>query len=182
MVEKSKSVSEESKPRKEADPMVRELRQVREVTKVDPPDFLKEEMGIVKRVMNYMMAMTPNRMVTAAEASHQQKQLFATLLLLLSVNRERFPIMMGWFLKVVQTSRSEGGVFSDRYIARCYSHMDLPAARLKAYSRLLNLLLIASGVNDKSILARRVDLDALLESFQDKEIKEKLLLYFAEGD
>lgn len=162
--------------------MIQELRLAKEVTGVEPPDFLKEEMSIVKRVVKYMQVMAVNRLVTPTEASHQQKQLFATLLLLLSVRRERFAVMMSWFLKVVQVSRAEGGVFSDRYIARYYGQMDLPADRLRTYSRLLNLLLVASGVSDKAILTRRVDLDALLASFQDKEIKEKLLLYFAAAD
>ena len=182
MVEKTKANAEETKTRKDVDPLVLELRRVKEVTKVEPPTFLKEELGIVKRVVSYMQVMAVNRPVTPAEAGHQQKQLFATLMLLLAVKRERFALMMGWFLKVVQTSRSEGGVFSDRYIARYYGQIDLPADRFRAYSRLLNLLLIASGVSDKTILARRVDLDALLESFQDKEIKEKLLLYFGAAD
>ena len=168
--------------KKVSDRMTKTRRQIVEVTNVEMNSFRREEFLLAERVAGYMKGMAVNKPVSPEEASSHQKSLFSTLLMFLSVDRERFTVMMDWLLAVIRESRAKNGVFSDRYVGRYYSQMDIAPDRLRAYSRLLNLLLVASGTFDRSIVARRVDIDAVLESFKDKEIKEKLLIYFGSTD
>ena len=152
--------------------------QIETIVKVSTKTLLDKELSLAEQLAHYINMMSPGKMVDKEDGVKYQKQLFNVIMNFLKSDRERFDIKMGWFLSVIRENRKDNGAFSDRHIMRFYAYLNLPTNRIRGFQRLINVLITASGMSNRRLIGQRVDIDAVVDFFQDNEMQENLLIFF----
>lgn len=153
---------------------------IEKVTGVSTNSLEDGELTKATQLVSYMEAMKAGKIIVPSLGGKLQKRLFTIISSFTSSSRSRFEANMTWLLNVIAESRKANGVFSDRMIYRFMPDTNVPPAQKRANMRLMNLLLVASGIRNRTLLLKRVDLDAVIDSFKNPQLKDKLLIFFGD--
>ena len=176
----SKKISKKEKELiKKNEEMKTVRKEIEEVSGISTSMLRDSELAIPLSIARYMRDMKPTAIMNGKIGAKHQKKLRKTFIDLLEVDGERFQIIMDWTIDAITLSRINNGAFSDRYVMRFVSMIDLLPTQLNLYKRLLNLFLVTADINDKRLIKSRVDISYIINSITSPEIQNKILRYYS---
>lgn len=133
------------------------------------------EKYVITFMSKYVNAMTPGKQMTVDEGVRNQTELWRTIKNVVE-NQEGFEA--AWRLLIAYARQYRTTVFHESYVFRFMENSVLSPAEARTFERMLNVLLTASGVQNRREVTKLVDLNNRLTAGLSEEARSRLINYF----
>lgn len=133
------------------------------------------EKYVITFMSKYVNAMAPGKQMTVDEGVRNQTELWRTIKNVVE-NQEGFEA--AWRLLIAYARQYRATVFHESYVFRFMENTVLSPAEARTFERMLNVLLTASGVQNRREVTKLVDLNNRLTAGLSEEARSRLINYF----
>ena len=123
----------------------------------------------------YVNAMAPGKQMSVDEGVRNQTELWRTIKNVVE-NQDGFDA--AWRLMIAYVRNYRTTVFHESYVFRFMENTVLAAPEARTFERMLNVLLTASGVQNRREVTKLVDLNNRLTAGLSEEARARLIRYF----
>ncbi len=128
------------------------------------------------RLQEYVTAMKPGIPLTTKDGVLYQRKLWNCIQLTLRQENAEFISHYAELLRVVKEHRKT--VFSERYVYRFFSELNLGAEELTNFKRLVNLLLCTCDISSRHLALKQIDMRTTLSSMTDEQQRQRLAAFY----
>lgn len=133
------------------------------------------EKYVITFMSKYVNAMAPGKQMSVDEGVRNQTELWRTIKNVVE-NQDGFDA--AWRLMIAYVRNYRTTVFHESYVFRFMENTVLAAPEARTFERMLNVLLTASGVQNRREVTKLVDLNNRLTAGLSEEARARLIRYF----
>ena len=133
------------------------------------------EKYVITFMSKYVNAMAPGKQMSVDEGVRNQTELWRTIKNVVE-NQDGFDA--AWRLMIAYVRNYRTTVFHESYVFRFMENTVLAAPEARTFERMLNVLLTASGVQNRREVTKLVDLNNRLTAGLTEEARARLIRYF----
>ena len=133
------------------------------------------EKYVITFMSKYVNAMAPGKQMSVDEGVRNQTELWRTIKNVVE-NQDGFDA--AWRLMIAYVRNYRSTVFHESYVFRFMENTVLAAPEARTFERMLNVLLTASGVQNRREVTKLVDLNNRLTAGLSEEARARLIRYF----
>lgn len=132
---------------------------------------------IVESILtDYVKQMSPGVPQTDVSGAKHQLTLWRAIERVLNGPAEHFHANLNTLLAFMAKHRK--GAFSERYVYRFFSRIELPTDKLKTFERLLNLFINTCEASGRAQALKQIDLPKTLESLDNEHVRQRLYAFY----